>query len=247
MAKEPGYCFHKSTGQAYVRFAGKLHYLGTYGSDESKEKYRALKAEWLLNRHAGTFKPVASAGPTMAEVCLAYLDHAETYYAESTECENLLLACKPIDDLYSSLRASQFTIVQFEACRDWWLSDAKRSRQYINKQSKRLLRVLKWAATKRMIAASIYEECRLLAPLKAGRTTARETERVTCVPQNLVDATLPFCTGVLGDMIRFQLLVGSRPGELCSITPSMVDRSEDVWQIRLVFRGLVFRASHLGF
>ena len=179
----------------------------------------------------------------MAEVCLAYLEFAESYYAGSTEYVNLELACRPVDALYSSLKASEFDIVQFEVCRDWWLSEPKRSRQYVNKQSKRLLRVLKWAATKRMLKADVYQECRLLAPLKAGRTTAPETEKVTCVPQSLVDATLPFCTTVVCDMIRFQQLVGCRPGELCSITPAMVDRSEDVWLIKLAKHKTAYRGK----
>lgn len=243
MAKEPGYCLHKSTGQAYVRFAGKLHYLGSYGTEESKEKYNRLKAEWLLNRHAGAFLPVASTGPTMAEVCLAYLEFAESYYAGSTEYVNLELACRPVDALYSNLKASEFDIVQFEVCRDWWLQDPKRSRQYVNKQSKRLLRVLKWGVTKRMLKADVYQECRLLAPLKAGRTEAPETAKVTCVAQSLVDATLPFCTPVVADMIRFQQLVGCRPGELCAITPSIVDRSEDVWLIKLAKHKTAYRGK----
>lgn len=231
MAREPGYCLHKPSGKAYVNLGGKVHYLGVYGTQESKEKYGRLKAEWLTNRNVGVFTP--STGPTMAEVVLAYLQHAELYYAGSTEYPNLELACRPVASLYASLYAKDFGIVQFETCRDWWLEDPKRSRQYINKQSKRLLRVLKWAATKRMVAADVYQECRLLAPLKAGRTAAPETEKISCVPQSVVDATLPFCTPVVADMIRFQQLVGCRPGELCSITPAMVDRSKEVWLIRL--------------
>ena len=88
MAREPGYCLHKPSGKAYVNLGGKVHDLGVYGTDESKECYRALKAVWLLNRHSGAFKPVASSGPTMAEVCIAYLEFAETYYSASTEYVN---------------------------------------------------------------------------------------------------------------------------------------------------------------
>ena len=38
MARELGYCLHKPSGKAYVNLGGKVHYLGVYGSDESKEK-----------------------------------------------------------------------------------------------------------------------------------------------------------------------------------------------------------------
>ena len=186
MAREPGYCLHKPSGKAYVNLGGKVHYLGVYGTEESKEKYRAIKAEWLSNRNVGVFVP--STGPNMAEVVMAYLDHAESYYSESTEYVNLELACRPISSLYASLNARDFGVVQFRACRDWWLSDPKRSRQYVNKQSKRLLRVIKWGVGQGMVPPAVHQACQCVEPLKAGRTAAPETERITCVPQSLVDA-----------------------------------------------------------
>lgn len=151
MAREPGYCLHKPTGNAYVNLGGKFHYLGIYGTEESKEKYNRLKAEWLLNRHAGAFQPIASEGPTMAEVCLAYLDHAEKYYALRSVYLNLERACQPIDEMYGSLKAKDFGVLQFRACRDWWLRDPKRSRGYVNEHSRRLLRIIKWAVGQGMV------------------------------------------------------------------------------------------------
>ena len=96
MAREPGYCLHKPTGQAYVRFNGKPYYLGPYGTDESKELYNRLKAEWLVHRHAPRLVG-SSSGPTVAQVCLSYLDHAQRYYAGSSEYVNLKLAVKPLN------------------------------------------------------------------------------------------------------------------------------------------------------
>ncbi len=50
MAKQvPGYCLHKATGQAVVRLNGHDHYLGTFETDESRQKYDRLIAEWLAN------------------------------------------------------------------------------------------------------------------------------------------------------------------------------------------------------
>ena len=102
MAREPGYCHHKPTGQAYVRLSGKVYYLGAYGSPESKDRYNRLKAEWLVNRHVGVF--ARPAGPSLAEACLAYLDHAETYYRVGSEYANLKLAIKPLSELYPTLQ-----------------------------------------------------------------------------------------------------------------------------------------------
>jgi hypothetical protein len=84
MKKEPSYCHHKATDQAYVRLGGKVFYLGKYNSVESQELYKRLKSEWLLNKHVSKFHSLSS-GPTIAELALAYLDHAEVYYGSGTE------------------------------------------------------------------------------------------------------------------------------------------------------------------
>jgi len=75
MAREPGYCRHKATNQAYVNLGGQVFYLGDYGSEKSRERYNALKSEWLLNRHSFEAKRFVKTGPTMADLRLAFLDH----------------------------------------------------------------------------------------------------------------------------------------------------------------------------
>jgi len=238
MAREPGYCRHKSTGQAYVNLGGQVIYLGDYGTEKSKQRYNALKAEWLVNREA--FKAKArsrraeSVGPTMADVCLAYLDHAETYYGPGTELKNLKRAVRPISELYSLSAATLFCPLAFKACRDWWLSDRKRSRQYVNKQMSYIRRILKWAVGEGIVPSVVLESCKCVAPLKAGRSPAPESKPVATVADSVVDATIEHCTAVVADMIRFQRIVGCRPGELVRITASMVKRSSDVWTITLI-------------
>jgi hypothetical protein len=37
--KPPKYCHDRGSGQAFVRIGGRTHYLGRYGSRESKAKY----------------------------------------------------------------------------------------------------------------------------------------------------------------------------------------------------------------
>lgn len=261
MAREPGYCLHKPTGQAYVNLGGKVIYLGKHGTPESRDQYNRVKAEWLVNRHLPKFSAQTS-GPTIAEVCLSYLDHAEAYYSKS-EFLNLKIAMKPLSDLYPTLPAGSFGVVEFRTIREWWLSnpidksaygkrksanpkakpkakqlgqpkpDQYRTRQYVNKCMKRLIRILKWAVGEGMVPPAVHEALRCVDPLKRGRTTAPEAKPITCVDARLVAATLRHMTTVLRDMVKFQQLVGCRPGELVVITPGMVDRSEEVWTITL--------------
>jgi integrase len=234
MAKEPGYCRHKPTNQAYIRLDGKPYYLGEYGSELSKERYNRLKAEWLSNRHSKKFQPKSSTGPTVSDICHAYLDHAEVYYSASKEYKNLELACGPLSELYATLPAKDFGIPEFEACREWWLKPGTRCRQYINRQMKRLIRILSWSAGKGMIPAAICQTLREVPILAPGRTKAKEAVPIGTVAQSIVNATLPCLTPIVADMVRLQQLLACRPGEICGITPAMVNKEGDVWTITLV-------------
>ena len=139
--------------------------------------------------------------------------------------------------------AKDFGILQYRACRDWWLRDPKRSRQYVNKQMKRLLRILKWSVGEGLIPPSIHQACQCVAPLKAGRTEAKESEPVKPVPEADVTKTIAKCTTVVADMNRFQQLVGCRPSEFVTITPAMVNRSSEVWTITLAKHKTAYRGK----
>jgi integrase len=98
---------------------------------------------------------------------------------------------------------------------------------------KRLVHILKWAVAAGMLPVENNTTVKCLAPLKRGHTTAQEVEPVRPVATEVVDATLRHLTQVVADMVRFQLLTGARPGEVCRITPAMVDASGEVWTITL--------------
>ncbi len=56
-----------------------------------------------------------------------------------------------------------------------------------------------------------------------GKTEARETEKVRPVPQEHIDAALPFMPPVVAGMVRLQLLTGCRPDEVCRLRPMDLD------------------------
>ncbi len=240
MAKKiPSYRRH-SSGQARVTLNGKDYLLGPWDSPESKAEYARLIAEYSTAGECFGKQPKSL---NMASVLVEYLDHAEKYYSKSTEFENLKLALKPVNELYLETSAAAFGSTQFKACRKWWLQDKKRTRQYVNKQMKRLLRFIKWAVGEGYLPTDSHQACQCIAPLKRGRCDAPESEPVTCVDLKLVESTIEHSTKVLADMIRFQLLTGCRPGEICSIKPSMVDRAGNVWEIRLETHKTAYRGK----
>lgn len=246
MAREPGYRLHKPTGQAYVNLGGKVFYLGLYGTEPSREKYARLKAEWLVSKNAAKFSAEPE-GPTIASLCLAYLDHAEVYYGPGTELDNMKLAIRQASEIYATLPVKSFGPLEYRTVRQSWLAKpCKRkagrvSRQYVNAQMKRLIRVIKWGVGEGMVPASVHQTLKCVDPLKRGRVDAPEAEAIKPVEIATVEVTLKHTTQVVADMVRLQLLLGCRPGEICKLTPAMVDRTGDVWTITLADHKTAYR------
>jgi integrase len=243
----PSYLKH-SSGQARVILSGKAFYLGRYGSKASRQRYDALIAEWLAGNRSSTFG-LDSDKISMAGLMLDYLKHCKKHYPKSASSEYnaTRLVLKVVNRLYSEMPAAMFGPKQFKAIRQKLVDDPKclrgdkcrkktaepLSRNYINCQMKRVGRMFKWGAAEGLVSANIYHTIRLIPSLQRGRTEAPELERVLPVDTKLVDSTLPHCSPVVADMIRFQLLTGCRPAEVCKLTPAMIDRSREVWEANL--------------
>lgn len=227
----PSYRRH-SSGQARVTINGKDHLLGLYGSPQSKEAYGRLIAEYSASGAPKTFGKVPE-DLKMEDLLYAYLQHSKVYYANSTEHANMKTVLKPMTELYADTLVGNFGVTEFKAIRAWWQKDATRTRQYVNKQMKRTMRVIKWAVAEGLMSPTTHMALKCIEPLRRGRCDMREAQPVKCVDTKLVESTLPLLTKVVADMIRFQLATGCRPGEVCKIKPGMVDRTGDVWQIEL--------------
>jgi len=89
--------------------------------------------------------------------------------------------------------------------------------------------MFKWAASREMLPASVYQGLKTLDPLKRGRTTAAEGDPVKPVSPEIVNATRPFLSDQINAMIDLQLLSGARGGELFRLRPGDIDRSRQVW------------------
>ena len=50
------------------------------------------------------------------------------------------------------------------------------------------------------------------------------------VSDAVVEETVKHLPQILRDMVRVQRLIGCRPGEVCQLTPGMIDRTSDVWE-----------------
>ncbi len=78
----PSLRHHRPSGRAVVTLDGKDHYLGKFGSTESRESYHRLLADWMIARKAAESAPVKVNASTLSivEILSQFWEHAQTHY-----------------------------------------------------------------------------------------------------------------------------------------------------------------------
>lgn len=233
--RTPKYRLHKASGQALVQINGRRIYLGKHGSDESKEKYRRLVAEWLASPAETTVNASSRPLPSpisVNELLLQYWEFAEQYYRKdgqpTKELRGVRESIEPLADLYGLTPANDFGPKSLKAVRQHMIERGW-ARGLINQRIGRIKRVFKWAVGEELVERSVFHGLQAVTGLRKGRTEARETEPVTPVPDEHVDAVLSFVSPQVSAMIQVQRLTGMRPGEVVVMRPVDIDRGDAVW------------------
>lgn len=224
----PSYCHHKSTDSARVWLNGRWLTLGRYNSPESRQEYARVVAE-----HAVGGVPVSANSPTVNEVLLAYLRHAEGYYrrpdgSPTHELAELKVTLRPVRELYGHTPAAEFGPLGLKAVRGRMV-EIGWCRTQVNRRVGRVKRAFKWAASEQLIPPSVYHGLQTVSGLQQGRTTVKESTPVLPVDPNTVAATTPFMPRHVAGLVRFQMLTGCRPGEACDLRHCDIDKTNAVW------------------
>jgi integrase len=232
----PKYRHYKPKDLAVVRIDGRDIYLGKYNSAESREKYKRVIAEWLTTGTAP--QPAASnvadpGGPTVNEVILAFLRHANDFYrrADGTptgELENLRLALRPLKNLYGGTPARDFGPKALKAVRQDMINSGL-CRRTINQRIGRIRRAFQFAVENELVPASVHHGLKAVKGLGRGRSEARESKSVKPVPDAHVDAVRPFVSRQIWAIIELQRLTGMRSGEVAIMRTCDLDTSGRLW------------------
>jgi integrase len=235
---------HKASGQAVVTVRGRDIYCGRYGTPEADETYRRVIAELVSSgpevvRHHGlakpgrgqhAFTPPTRRPITVAELLLAYVEHAERYYqAPSREIEIIRVTCRAVRELFGSIAASEFGARQLKAVRQQWI-DQKQARKYINARISRIARMWRWAAEEELVPASSWHALQSLSGLRAGRSAAKEPERKKPVPEADFQRALTGLPAPVRAILEVLWWTGARSGEICSLRTCDIVRDCEPWQ-----------------
>ena len=93
VTQERPYCLHKPSGLAYVRISGRQVWLGKHGTQASKDKHRAVVAEWVAKG-----RPVASDEPAAGAskgVMVANDGHADRAVLNDGHADRAVLDALP--------------------------------------------------------------------------------------------------------------------------------------------------------
>lgn len=233
---------HKASGQSVVRLNGHDFYLGPHASPEAKVEYDRKIAEWLAH---GRQLPDPNAGRSVAELIVAYLDHAERYYSKggkpTSEFGVIFQAMKWLKRASAKTPVDQFGPRAFKTARQMMI-DAGMKRPTVNGYMNRIRRCFRWGVEQELVPANVYHSLQAVTGLKRGRSEAEETAPVKPVPQARIDAVLPQVAPQVAAMINFQLLTGCRPGEVCILRGCDIEMTGRVW----IFRPPVHKTDHHG-
>ncbi|WP_044256593.1 tyrosine-type recombinase/integrase [Rhodopirellula sp. SWK7] len=228
----PKYRKHRSSGQAVVTLGGRDFYLGPHGSKTSIQEYDRRVAEYL----AGGRQVPMPGSVTICDLCLRFLNHAETYYVkdgvQTTEVGAFRRVIHTVCSFYGDELVVDFGPLALKACRLQWIQSGV-TRETVNKNQGRLVRIFKWGVAQEIVPQEIWKSLTAVETLHKGRCAAPDMRDVPPVEIERVEAILEFLSPVVRAMISMQLLTGMRPGEVCKMRPRDIDRSEDVWEYRV--------------
>jgi hypothetical protein len=140
----------------------------------------------------------------VAQLILAYVRHAETYYTkggrQTSQLSNVQMAMRPAKELYGHVYAKDFGPIALEACRQKLINRGL-TRSTINRLIRIVKSMFRWAAAKEWIPAGVVEALDCLDGLHKGRSAAKESKKVRPVRDEFVEESLPHMSRAVAAMV----------------------------------------------
>jgi hypothetical protein len=184
----PTYRHHRGSGQAFIQVKGVRHYLGKFGTDESRERYRRAIAELVAAPERTQPSPATADrrpgdGITVVEVIAAYLNRAEVYYRKPDDTPTgylvaIRVAMRPLRKLYRQEPAARFGPLALRAVQQAMVQSGL-ARGCVNHRVQIIKAMFRWAVSLEMLPPSIHHALATVPGLRAGRSAAKETAPVS--------------------------------------------------------------------
>ncbi len=237
----PSYRLHKARNSAVVTIDGKNHYLGPYGSPESKEEYARLVAERFCNGDdSPSVAAPANSSLTVNGLILVYWSkHVEVYHQKAGKPTDrqyhIRAAMRPLRKLYGSSLARDFGPRALQSVRDEIIVTGQErraglNRKYVNGLVGIIKHAFRWAVARELVPLAVHQALETVESIHKGRDRrVTESRRIMPAPLPHVQAVLDVVSPQIRAMIGLQLLTGMRPDEVTIMRPCDIDRTGEVW------------------
>lgn len=198
--------------------------------DVDKRQAMALYAAWLARWDSDpTLQDPRQASTLMnvAELCAAYLKHAEATYIKGGKITSHVYktraALQSLTDAHGDLPAVKLDMPMLAKWRDA-MARTGRSARYVNDMLQIVRAAYQWAAERGDVPSHTWQ-----ALCGVSRIRASRRKRVQPIAWDTVEATLPHLSDVIGAMIRVLWHSGMRPEDVCVMRGMDIDQGGDVW------------------
>lgn len=168
MPRQPSfaYCLHRATGQAYVRIRGRIHYLGGYGTPESRVRHRNLVAAAQAEREL-----LDAARPlSVGELCERFVqairkEHGPKSWQEGQARAVALAVCAR----FAGLEAAAFGPKALREVMDTLLAEGRLTRYGVNRRKQQVVAMFKWAVAEELVLPSVWHALQAVKAVRFGK------------------------------------------------------------------------------
>ena len=210
-------------GYYYAKIKGKNTYLG---KDKTKAKQMLQQIVGIALINESNAKQPRCYMKTVEEIMLLYYEENAKFYINPAPLRCL---SRELAEMYPDTLAIEFTSLDLEAYQ-FALADRRLSRKTIKDRITMVKNVYRWAAKRKLLPVSAWQELLPVENLKSGRSNAKEPKKVQPVDRKVLGRTLKYADPMIRDMALVQLYGGMRPSEMMNMKPRNIARLKSgVW------------------
>ena len=214
MPRKPAfeYTLHKATGQACVRIAGKVHYLGKYGTHESRARHRNLVAAAQAAQALHDAARPLSVGELCEKFVMAQrIEHGARSWQEGQARAIALAVC----ERFAGLEAAAFGPKALQEVVARMLERGRLTRGGVNRRKQQVVAMFKWAVSEELVQPTAWHALQAVKAVRFGKgreNPPREPADSTAVAA-VVARLRESGHASAAQCVAFMRATGCRPGE----------------------------------
>jgi len=229
--------YSKMNKYAVVYVHGKPHYLGLYGSPESKIAYSRFVVELQASPIPATLlQQKGEKHVAVPVLTAAFLDHAEANFDPKEYAHYRVIVLDFLDKLYGNdIPVDDFKPKSLKLVREQMIQSSRFCRKVVNRYTRRIISIFAWGVENELVGEETWRTLKVVKMLPEGYPGTFDNPKRAHIPDDVVKRTLPFMPPTLRAMVQLQRMLAMRPNEIFKMRVGDIDRSrekEGLWDYR---------------